>query len=82
MNSVMRLMCGSPCPLYAGRNAEGTTDGRSHDDDYFEDDPPDGFLFIFFRYIHIFSPHLYLLLQVIAKHVIVYRNYLLYIMKE
>ena len=45
---MMRLMCGSPCPLYAGRNAEGTTDGRSHDDDYFEDDPPDGFLFVFF----------------------------------
>ena len=35
-------------PLYAGRNAEGTTDGRSHDDDYFEDDPPDGFLFVLF----------------------------------
>ena len=48
MKSVMRLMCGSPCPLYAGRNAEGTTDGRSHDDDYFEDDPPDGFFFVFF----------------------------------
>jgi len=48
MNSVMRLMCGSPCSLYAGRNAEGTTDGRSHDDDYFEDDPPDGFLFVLF----------------------------------
>jgi len=44
-------MCGSPCPLYAGRNAEGTTDGRSHDDDYFEDDPQTDSFHSFFHEI-------------------------------
>lgn len=48
INSVMRLMCVSPCPLYASRDAEGAADGRGHDDDYFEDESPDGFLFVLF----------------------------------
>ncbi len=48
VNSVMRLMCVSPCPLYASRDAEGAADGRGHDDDYFEDEPLDGSLFVLF----------------------------------